>query len=84
MVTQIPLSDAADRFIELVEQVYRSGRPITIIRDGQPLAELTPTGHTPSDALSPGQAFEQLCDLRRSLPKSPSSDIRSDIEQGRS
>jgi len=56
----VPISEFKARCLALIEQVRRTGQPLVITRHGKPIAEVTPSPRSVSDASWIGAAIGTL------------------------
>jgi len=82
-MTEIGIFDAKTRFSELIEQVSRTGQPITVTKRGKPVAQIGPVAPPRMSEQERKAAFAALKKLRATLPPVEPGQIREWIDEGR-
>jgi len=81
-VKEIGLFDAKTNLSRIVEQVRRTGEPVTLTKRGEPYVDLVP--HQAIAARrSQAKVLAELEQLRGQLPKSSAAQIKAELEAGR-
>ncbi|MEQ9453899.1 MAG: type II toxin-antitoxin system prevent-host-death family antitoxin [Phycisphaeraceae bacterium] len=78
---QIGLFQAKTHLSQIVDQVQKSGRAVTLTRRGIPVAEIRPLAEEPE--MTREQAFEAIRQMRSSMPRITAVEIREAIDEGR-
>lgn len=75
----ITAEEASTKFLAILDQMM-DGEPVTITRQGVPVAMLTPTKEP--EKLTPSEAIERIKELRKGV-RLDSLSIREMIDEGR-
>lgn len=80
---QIGMIEANTRFSEIAKHVKETGQPVRITHSGEEMVDIVPVAPRTGGQRTKAQAFAELSELRKTLPKSSIEQIRADIAEGR-
>jgi len=80
---EIGLFEAKTNLSKIVEDVRRTGQPVTLTKRGEPYVDLVPHREASVSRRTQAQVLADLDQLRQELPKSSYQQIKAEIEEGR-